>query len=254
MKRIAFTNQKGGVGKTTSAINIGAGLTKQGENVLLVDMDPQANLTYSLRNSTQKLDKNVYHVLKGEVEPEEAIISHNGFDVLPASIELSGADMEMVNEPARESMLKMALEDLDQYDYILVDCPPNLGLLTLNGLTAVSEAFIVLQTEYLALHGLSKLMNLIEVVEKRLNPSLEVTGIICTLYDGRKNLNKEVVQHIKDHFGSKVFNTIIRDNVKLAEAPSHHKTIFEYDAGSRGAEDYMALSQEINNGYLEHVK
>jgi chromosome partitioning protein len=241
MKRIAFTNQKGGVGKTTSAINIGAGLTKQGENVLLVDMDPQANLTYSLRNSTQKLDKNVYHVLKGEVKPEEAIISHNGFDVLPASIELSGADMEMVNEPARESMLKMALEGLDQYDYILVDCPPNLGLLTLNGLTAVSEAFIVLQTEYLALHGLSKLMNLIEVVEKRLNPSLEVTGIICTLYDGRKNLNKEVVQHIKDHFGSKVFNTIIRDNVKLAEAPSHHKTIFEYDAESRGAEDYMAL-------------
>lgn len=249
MKTIAFTNQKGGVGKTTSTVNIGAGLCQQGKKVLLVDLDPQANLTYSLRKSSNRLDNSIYDVLKGRVEPEEAVISHNGFDIIPSSIDLSGAEMEFANEPARETILKNSIKDFSRdYDYVLIDCPPNLGLLTLNAFTAVKEIFIVLQSEYLALHGLSKLMDVIQVVKERLNPEIEITGIICTLFDSRKNLNKEVVDHIKDYFGDKVFNTLIRDNVALAEAPSHHKTIFEYAPDSYGAEDYNALAREIQNG------
>lgn len=250
MKTIAFTNQKGGVGKTTSTINVGAGLCLQGKKVLMIDLDPQANLTYSLRMNSQRIDNTIYDVLKGRIAPEDAIISHNGFDILPSSIDLSGAEMEFANEPARETLLKNNLGKLGKdYDYILVDCPPNLGLLTLNAFTAVNEIFIVLQSEYLALHGLSKLMDVIRVVKERLNPEISISGIICTLFDGRKNLNREVVDHIKDYFGDKVFNTIIRDNVALAEAPSHHKTIFEYDSESYGAQDYMALSKEIRNGH-----
>jgi len=250
MKTIAFTNQKGGVGKTTSTINVGAGLCLQGKKVLMVDLDPQANLTYSLRMNSQRIDNTVYDVLKGRIAPDEAIISHNGFDILPSSIDLSGAEMEFANEPARETLLKNNLQKLGKgYDYILVDCPPNLGLLTLNAFTAVNEVFIVLQSEYLALHGLSKLMDVIRVVKERLNPDITISGIICTLFDGRKNLNREVVDHIKDYFGEKVFKTIIRDNVALAEAPSHHKTIFEYDSESHGAKDYLALSKEIRNGH-----
>jgi chromosome partitioning protein len=250
MKTIAFTNQKGGVGKTTSTINVGAGLCLQGKKVLMIDLDPQANLTYSLRMNSQRLDTTIYDVMKGRVNPNEAIISHNGFDILPSSIDLSGAEMEFANEPARETLLRSILGKLDQeYDYILIDCPPNLGLLTLNAFTAVREVFIVLQSEYLALHGLSKLMDVIKIVKERLNPDIEISGIICTLFDKRKNLNKEVVDHIKDYFGEKVFKTIIRDNVALAEAPSHHKTIFEYDPESYGAQDYMALAKEIRNGH-----
>jgi len=249
MKTIAFTNQKGGVGKTTSTINVGAGLCREGKKVLLVDLDPQANLTYSLRMSSNRLDTSIYDVMKGQVEPQETIISHNGFDIMPSSIDLSGAEMEFANEPARENILKNKLDPFyEKYDYILVDCPPNLGLLTLNAFTAVNEIFIVLQSEYLALHGLSKLMDVIQVVKERLNPDIEITGIICTLFDGPKNLNKEVVDHIQDYFGEKVFDTLIRDNVALAEAPSHHKTIFEYDPNSYGAEDYEALAKEIQNG------
>ena len=248
-KTIAFTNQKGGVGKTTSTINVGAGLCREGKKVLLVDLDPQANLTYSLRMSSKRLDSSIYDVMKGQAQPQDTIISHNGFDVLPSSIDLSGAEMEFANEPARENILKTKLDPLyEKYDYILVDCPPNLGLLTLNAFTAVNEIFIVLQSEYLALHGLSKLMDVIQVVKERLNPEIEITGIICTLFDSRKNLNKEVVDHIQDYFGDKVFDTLIRDNVALAEAPSHHKTIFEYDPDSYGAEDYEALAKEIRNG------
>ena len=246
MKTIAFTNQKGGVGKTTSTINVGAGLCRQGKKVLLVDLDPQANLTYSLRMSSNRLDTSIYDVMKGRVDPQDTIISHNGFDIMPSSIDLSGAEMEFASEPAREMILKNKLRTFyDKYDYILVDCPPNLGLLTLNAFSAVNEIFIVLQSEYLALHGLSKLMDVIKVVKERLNPEIEITGIICTLFDGRKNLNREVVDHIKDYFGDKVFDTIIRDNVALAEAPSHHKTIFEYDPESYGAKDYQALADEI---------
>jgi len=249
MKKIAFTNQKGGVGKTTTTVNVGAGLSLMGKKVLVIDLDPQANLTYSLKMRTSKLEKTVSDVLKGEVEAREAIMTHGSFDLMPSSLELSGAELELANEPARECLLRDAINVLHEYDYVLIDCPPNLGLLTLNAFTAVEEVIIVLQSEYLALHGLSKLMNVIEIVQKRLNSSLEVAGIICTLYDSRKNLNREVVGHIRDHFGSKVFKTVIRDNVALAEAPSHHMTIFEYDDASNGAKDYFALAKELRNGH-----
>jgi len=251
MKTIALTNQKGGVGKTTTTINLGAGLAKLGKKVLLIDLDPQANLTYSLRTHSHRLEKTIYHALKGQADFEGLIISHTGFDFVPSSLELSGAELELASEPAREGLLKNVLKDVEKlgYDYVLIDCPPNLGLLTLNAFTAVKDIFIVLQSEYLALHGLSKLLDLVKIVQQRLNNELEVGGIICTLYDGRKNLNKEVVGHIKDYFGPKVFETIIRDNVALAEAPSHHKTIFEYDGNSAGAQDYFALAKEIKNGH-----
>lgn len=250
MKIIALTNQKGGVGKTTSTINLGAGMAKLGYKVLLVDLDPQANLTYSLRMHSHRLDKTVYQALKGIVHFMDIIVHHTDFDYAPSSIELSGAEIELANEPARENLLKNLLSQIpaNTYDYVLVDCPPNLGLLTLNAFTAVDDIFIVLQSEYLALHGLSKLLDLVKVVQQRLNKDLDVGGIICTLYDSRKNLNKEVVGHIKDYFGPKVFRTIIRDNVALAEAPSHHKTIFEYDENSMGAQDYLALAKEVRNG------
>ncbi len=251
MKTIALTNQKGGVGKTTSTINIGAGLAKLGKKVLLIDLDPQANLTYSLKMHSNRMEKTIYHALKGKAKAHETIIKHNGFDFIPSSLELSGAELELANEPARENLLKNVMEEIkdEEYDFVLIDCPPNLGLLTLNAFTAVEDIFIVLQSEYLALHGLSKLLDLIKIVQQRLNSNLAVGGIICTLYDSRKNLNKEVVGHIKDYFGDKVFKTIIRDNVALAEAPSHHKTIFEYDGNSNGAEDYFALAKEIKNGH-----
>ncbi|MGN8224048.1 MULTISPECIES: ParA family protein [unclassified Gracilimonas] len=252
MKTIALTNQKGGVGKTTTTINLGAGLAKLGKKVLLIDLDPQANLTYSLRTHSHRLEKTVYHALRGGANVDDIIIEHNGFDFIPSSLELSGAELELASEPARESLLKDVMKQLEEdydYDYVLIDCPPNLGLLTLNAFTAVKDIFIVLQSEYLALHGLSKLLDLVKVVQQRLNNQLEVGGIICTLYDSRKNLNKEVVGHIKDYFGPKVFKTIIRDNVALAEAPSHHKTIFEYDGNSAGAQDYFALAKEIKNGH-----
>jgi chromosome partitioning protein len=251
MKTIALTNQKGGVGKTTTTINLGAGLAKLGKKVLLIDLDPQANLTYSLRTHSHRLEKTIYHALRGGVDINDIIIEHNGFDFIPSSLELSGAELELASEPAREGLLKNAIKQLhaQDYDYVLIDCPPNLGLLTLNAFTAVEDIFIVLQSEYLALHGLSKLLDLVKVVQQRLNNKLEVGGIICTLYDSRKNLNKEVVGHIKDYFGPKVFKTIIRDNVALAEAPSHHKTIFEYDGSCAGAQDYFALAKEIKNGH-----
>ncbi|MFN1833926.1 ParA family protein [Balneola sp. MJW-20] len=251
MKTIALTNQKGGVGKTTTTINVGAGLAKLGKKVLLIDLDPQANLTYSLRTHSHRLEKTIYHALRGQVNVDDVIVKHNGFDFIPSSLELSGAELELASEPARESLLKNVMKQLEgkDYDYVLIDCPPNLGLLTLNAFTAVKEVFIVLQSEYLALHGLSKLLDLIKVVQQRLNNKLEVGGIICTLYDSRKNLNKEVVGHIKDYFGNKVFKTIIRDNVALAEAPSHHKTIFEYDGNSSGAHDYFELAKEVKNGH-----
>lgn len=250
MRKIAFTNQKGGVGKTTTTVNTGAGLANLGYRVLLVDMDPQANLTYSVKLNSNRIDKNIYHLLKGDAGVTDIIMKHKQFDILPSSIELSGAEMELVNIPAREMLLKDALQEVSgRYDFVLIDCPPNLGVLTLNAFTAADELVIVLQSEYLALHGLSKLMDVIQVVQRRLNKNLKVEGILCTLYDNRKNLNREVVGHIRDYFGAKVFNTVIRDNVSLAEAPSHHKTIFEYDGESNGAIDYQMFAKEIRNGH-----
>lgn len=245
MHKIAILNHKGGVGKTTSTLNLGAGLYRLGKKILLIDMDPQANLTYSLNIKAHEIEKSVYEILKGETTPEEVLIKHDGINIIPSSLNLSAAEIEFSAVPGREFLLKEALKGFDAFDYILIDCPPSLGLLTLNVLTTVREVFIPLQTEFLPMQGMVKLIETIEIVKKRLNSTLEISGIICTLFDKRKNLNKEVLENIKNYFGDKVFNVVIRDNISLAEAPSFGKTIFEYKPESHGAADYLALSKEI---------
>lgn len=244
MPTIALINQKGGVGKTTSTINLGAGLAMLGKAVLLVDLDPQSHLTYGLGIQAHELDYTVYEVLKGEVAAQEVILKRDRLEVLPSSLNLSAAEVELSGMAGREFLLKEALADLPPHDFVLLDCPPSLGLLTLNALTAAQEVYIPLQTEFLALQGVSKLIDTVNVVKKRLNPGLTITGIIGTLYDGRKNLNREVVEKIREYFSDRLFDTLIHDNVALAEAPSFGQTIFEYRPDCRGAQDYLALSQE----------
>jgi chromosome partitioning protein len=247
MNIIAFINQKGGVGKTTSVINCGAGLVREGKKVLLIDLDPQAHLTLSLGIKAHELKATIYEVLKTDIDINEAIRELNGgLQLLPSSINLAAAELEFAGQPGREYLLKEALQGLDQDpDYILIDCPPSLGLFTINGLAAAYEIYIPLQTEYLALYGTGQLLEVVEVVQKRLNGQLEVTGIIGTLFDSRKNLNREVIESLKEHFKGKLFNTLIRANVSLAEAPSYGQDIFTYKPDSAGAADYKALVKEI---------
>lgn len=248
MRKIAFINQKGGVGKTTSVINIGAALTKLEKKVLLIDLDPQAQLTYSLGIQAHELDHAIYNVLNGDISIEEIIISTKGMEVIPSTLELSGAEFEFSGIPGREFLLKEQLnsmEGLDTYDFVLIDCSPSLGLLTINALVFVNEVFIPLQAEFLALQGMSQLLRTVKIVQNRLNTDLEIKGIIGTRFDKRKNLNKEVIDKISEYFGDKVFDTLIRDNISLAEAPSFGQTIFEYKPRSYGAQDYMSLTKEI---------
>jgi len=245
MHIIALINQKGGVGKTTSTVNIGAGLAKLNKKVLLIDLDPQAHLTYSLGIPAHELDKSIYELIKGEVTWKEILIERNELKIIPSSLSLSGAEVELSGIAGKEFLLKKALKKPKGFDYILIDSPPSLGLLTLNALTTAQEVYIPLQVEFLALQGLSKLLETIDIVKKRLNKNLEITGIIATRFDGRKNLNKEVVEKIKDYFGNKLFKILIRDNISVAEAPSFGKTIFEYKPNSHGANDYLNLSREI---------
>ncbi len=260
MTCIAVINQKGGVGKTTSALNIGAGLCLLKKKVLLVDLDPQAHLTYSAGIKAHELDRTIYHVFRGDIPAREAIISrpidvnlsftgHKGYSgtffILPASLDLSGADLEFGGIAGREFLLKENLSSIGDFDYIFIDSPPSLGLLTLNSLTSADEIYIPLQTEYLALQGISKLLETVEIVRKRLNHSVRITGIIGTRFDGRKRLNREVVERIRDYFGEQFFKTLIRENISLAEAPSFGKTIYEYKPDSYGSEDYFNLSTEI---------
>jgi len=225
-------------------MNLGAGLSMLGKSVLLVDLDPQAHLTYGLGIQAHELDYTVYEVLKGEISAAETIVERGKLEILPASLSLSAAEIELSGMAGREFLLKEALAELTPRDFVLLDCPPSLGLLTLNALTAAQEVFIPLQTEFLALQGMSKLMDTINVVRKRLNPGLTISGIIGTQFDSRKNLNKEVVDKIREYFSDKVFSTLIHDNVALAEAPSYGKTIFEYRPTCRGAQDYMDLCRE----------
>lgn len=242
-KIISLLNHKGGVGKTTSAINIGAGLVELGQKVLLIDLDPQANLTLSLGIPRQKYT--IYESIRGEVELTP-YTAKEGLDVITSSLDLSGAEMELINEAGREYILRELFEPvLEEYDYIIIDCPPSLGLLTLNALTTSDYVYIPLQTEFLALQGLTKIKQVIDKVRFRLNKKLEIGGVIATMYDSRKVLNRDVVNTIQKYFGEKVFNTKIRDTVALAEAPAQRKDIFSYNRSSNGAKDYLELCKEV---------
>ncbi len=245
-KIIAITNQKGGVGKTSTAINLSASIAAFEKNTLIIDIDPQANSSSGIGIIAE--ENTVYEAMLG-LEPAESCIekTHVPFlDLLPANINLVGAEVELVNVPERETKLKKAIQSLkDKYDFIFIDCPPSLGLLTLNALTAADSVIIPVQCEYFALEGLGQLLNTINLVKKNLNPQLMIEGVLLTMYDSRLRLSNQVVEEVRKYFGEKVFNSIIRRNVRISEAPSHSKPVLLYDALSRGARDYMALAEEI---------
>lgn len=243
---IVFANQKGGVGKTTSAANLGAYLAELGKKVLLIDFDPQGNLSSSV--GADRDGMGIYELITGQAETTQVVQSTKGENlfVIPASIDLTGATVELVGEKNRELFLKRALEPLvADYDYLFIDCPPSLGILTLNGLTAADAVYIPLQTEYFALEGLTQLIESIKLVQKSSNPRLVLGGIFFTMYDSRTRLAQDVVQEVVQYFGKKVFKTIIPRNIRLSEAPSHGLPINQYDPGCSGAKSYRLFAQEV---------
>ena len=248
-KAIAIFNQKGGVGKTTTNINLAACLAIKGKKVLIQDIDPQGNTTSGIGVSKKNLEKTVYNILVDEsFDPQEAIIKTTveNLDLIPASVDLAGAEVELVQMKGREISLKKGLDKIrHMYDYIFIDCPPSLGLLTINSLTAVDSVLIPIQCEFYALEGVSQLVSTIELVKKSLNPKLTVQGVILSMFDGRTNLSLQVVQEVKKYFGGKVYSTVIPRNVRLAEAPSYGMPITEYDPKSKGAEAYMDFAEEF---------
>ncbi|HKK59129.1 MAG TPA: ParA family protein [Salinivirga sp.] len=243
-KIYAFCNHKGGVGKTTSVINLGVGFSRRKQKTLLIDLDPQSNLSQSL-GLEEKTGNNIYGGLKGDYVPEPFVINKN-LHAIPAVLDLSGAELELAAVPARELLLKEIVEQVkNPYDIILIDCPPSLGLLTMNALAAADEVFIPVQSEYLAVHGLKKIMETIDIVHKRLNNRLTLGGLFLTQYDKRKVLNRDIRETVGEAFGQKVFDTVIRNNIALAEAPVEQMDIYRYKKDSAGARDYAALTREI---------
>lgn len=247
-KILAIINQKGGVGKSTTAVNLSAALGAMGKEVLLVDLDPQGNATSGYGIDKRALDGCVYNVLLGETPVEEVILScvAEGVDVLPSTISLAGAEVELVNEMARENRLKSALGSLrGRYDYILIDCPPSLGLLTINALVAADKLLVPIQCEFYALEGVTKLLDSMKRVKSILNPSLDIFGIVLTMYDSRTNLANQVVNEVRSFFGDEVFETLIPRTVKLSEAPSYGQSILEYAPDNKGALAYNDLAKEV---------
>lgn len=253
MKILAITNQKGGVGKTTTCVNLAASLSSQGKRVLLIDLDPQGNASTGSGIDKAHLKLSIYHVLIGEKTLREVIVKSEkgGFDIAPSNRELAGAEVELVNELARETRLKAAISKLgSDYDVILLDCPPALNLVTVNALTAASAVMIPMQCEYYALEGLSDLVNTIKKVRAHLNPTLEIEGLLRTLFDNRNMLAQQVSAQLISHFGDKVYRTVIPRNIRLAEAPSYGVPVLSYDKTSKGALAYLELAQEITDKEL----
>jgi chromosome partitioning protein len=246
---IAIANQKGGVGKTTTAINLGACLAVAEKKTLVIDMDPQGNATSGLGIDKEEVQRSIYDVLIEGMKADEAIIANVHFpylDVLPATRDLVGAEVELVNRTGRENILRNAIATLrDRYDYVLIDCPPSLGLLTLNILAASDSVLIPIQCEFYALEGLSQLLNTVTIVQKNLNPGLQIEGVLLTMFDSRLNLSRQVADEAKEYFGPKVYRTTIPRNVRIAEAPSFGKPIVLYDVISVGAKSYLALAKEV---------
>ena len=245
---LAVVNQKGGVGKTTTSVNLAAALAQAGSRVLLVDLDPQGNATMGSGIDKRTLGRTVYHVLVGlaELPAVRVRAERGGYDLLPSNRELAGAEIELVELPERESRLKNALSGvLPEYDFVLIDCPPSLSLLTVNALTAAQRVLIPMQCEYYALEGLSDLVGTIKRVRAHLNPRLEIAGLLRTMYDPRNTLSQQVSQQLESHFGDKVYRTLVPRNVRLAEAPSYGVPAVMWDAASKGAQAYLALAREI---------
>jgi len=248
-KIIAVANQKGGVGKTTTAINLAAGLSYFNQKVLLVDFDPQGNTTQGVGTPRENIKFSIYNVLMGNhsINDAKLKLTHPPLTLVPATIDLAGADLEMAEyKVGRERLLKNKLDVIKaEYDYIIIDCPPSLGLLTLNALTAASSVLVPIQCEFYALEGVSQLMNTISLVQRNLNPALTLEGVLMTMFDARTNLSIQVVDEVKKHFRNKVYQTIIPRNVRLSEAPSHGQPVIIYDPKSKGAEVYLELAKEV---------
>ena len=248
MRIISICNQKGGVGKTTTAVNLAAALNLLKQSVLLIDMDPQANSTTHLGVKPEDLDYSIYNAIMNGSFEEGILNIRNGLDLMPSNINLSRAEIELVTMYGREFMLKDAIKKIKGFDFVLIDCPPSLGLLTVNSLVASSEAFIIIQPEYFAIKGVQKFLDTVDVVKRNLKSKVKITGIVITMYDVRRKLTFEVSASIKDFFKQKVFKSFIRENVSLAEAPIKGVDIFNYEPKSHGAQDYYSLANEVIKG------
>lgn len=245
---IAIANQKGGVGKTTTAINLSACLAEAGQRVLVIDIDPQGNTTSGLGVMKDEIENTVYEVMLQEIEMEDAIIKgvFDNLDIVPSNVNLAGAEIDLIDAEDREYILKNEIGKIkSEYDYIILDCPPSLSMLTVNAMTAANTVLVPIQCEYYALEGLTQLIHTINLVKKKLNPELELEGVVFTMYDSRTNLSLQVVENVKDNLNQTIYKTIIPRNIRLAEAPSHGLPINIYDSKSAGAESYRMLAQEV---------